>query len=330
MVAYTIRRFLLMILLMVLVSVVSFVIIQLPPGDYLTTYMVRLQQSGQTADQAAVQNLRAQYGLDKPLSVQYLKWVWGMLHGNFGMSFERERPVWELIRERLPLTVALSVSSLIVTYIIAVPIGIYSATHQYSFGDYLATVIGFFGMATPNFLLALVIMYVSLKAFGFSAIGLFSPEYRLAPWSWAKLLDLLRHVPIPILIIGASSTAWLIRVMRATLLDELRKPYVTTARSKGLKENRVLFKYPVRIAINPIVSTIGWTLPSIVSGATIISIVMDIPETGPLFLQALKSQDMYLAGSFAMFLTLLTVIGTFISDLMLAALDPRIRFERES
>jgi peptide/nickel transport system permease protein len=253
-----------------------------------------------------------------------------MLNGNFGWSFERRKPVLELIAERLPLTIGMTMGSLLVTYALAVPIGIYSATHQYSAGDYIATILGFIGMAMPNFLLALILMYTFYKAFDFSITGLFSPEYRLASWSFAKFLDLMRHLPIPILIIGFSSTAWLIRVMRATLLDELRKPYVTTARSKGLTERRLLFKYPVRIAINPIVSTIGWTLPQLISGSTIISIVLDIPATGPLFFQALRSQDMYLAGSFAMLLAFMTIIGMFLSDILLAAMDPRIRFERQS
>ncbi len=328
MTSYIIRRLLFMVLVLFLMTIVSFVVIQLPPGDFLTSYIVRLQQNGQAADQAAVAALRAQYGLDRPLSVQYFKWMWGLLHGNLGMSFERNQPVADLIGERLPLTIEISLASLFLAYVIAIPIGIYSATHQYSVGDYAFTVFGFIGLATPSFLLALILMYVFYKNFGVTIGGLFSAEYKLAPWSLAKVADMMKHLPIAILIVAFGSTAYLIRVMRATLLDELGKPYVMTARAKGLAERKLLFKYPVRVAINPIISTVGWTLPDIVSGSTITAIVLDIPATGPLFLQALRSQDMFLAGSFTLFLTVMTVIGMFLSDLLLAYVDPRIRFEK--
>ncbi|MCD6083539.1 ABC transporter permease [Candidatus Aerophobetes bacterium] len=325
---YVIRRFLYMAILLLLISVVAFVIIQLPPGDYLSSYIVHLQASGQTVDEAQLAALKKQYGLDLPMYAQYFKWMWKMLHGDFGRSFEWNKPVSELIGERLVLTVVLSIFTLLFTYIVAIPIGIYSATHQYSVGDYAFTVIGFAGLATPNFLLALVLMFMFFKYFGLSIGGLFSPQYQLAPWSLAKFVDMLKHLPIPIIVIGTAGTAWLIRVMRGCLLDELRKQYVITARAKGVAERTLLFKYPVRVAINPIISTIGWTLPGIVSGETITAIVLCLPTTGPLLFRALLSQDMYLAGSIVMFLSFLTVIGTFISDLLLVWIDPRIRYEK--
>jgi len=317
-----------MAILLLLISVVAFIIIQLPPGDYLSTYIVNLQASGQTVSKAQLAALKKQYGLDLPMYAQYFKWMWKMLHGDFGRSFEWNKPVSELIGERLVLTVVLSLFTLIFTYIVAIPIGIYSATHQYSVGDYAFTVIGFAGLATPNFLLALVLMFMFFKYFGLSIGGLFSPQYQLASWSLAKFVDMLKHLPIPIIVIGTAGTAWLIRVMRGCLLDELRKQYVITARAKGVAERTLLFKYPVRVAINPIISTIGWTLPGIVSGETITAIVLCLPTTGPLLFRALLSQDMYLAGSTVMFLSFLTVIGTFISDLLLVWIDPRIRYEK--
>jgi len=327
MLKYTFRRLLYMIVLLVVLSIVSFIIIQLPPGDYLSSYIVQLQQSGQPADKALVDALRQRYGLDKPLYVQYLKWVGDMLRGDFGMSFERNKPVAELIKARLPITIVISLVTTIFAYLVAIPIGIFSAVRQYSAGDYLFTILGFIGLAVPNFLLALIIMFLLFKYVGTDIGGLFSPEYELAPWSWAKFVDMLKHLPPVIVVVGTASTAWLIRVMRGTLLDEMRKPYVIAARAKGVSELTLLLKYPVRVAINPIVSTIGWTLPQIVSGATITAIVLGLPTTGPMYLQALRTQDMFLAGSFTMFLTLLTIVGTFISDIMLAWLDPRIRFE---
>ena len=262
--------------------------------------------------------LKEQYGLDKPLPLRYLKWMRGMLRGDFGVSWTWGRPVSELVLERLPLTVLLSLSTLIFTYVVAIPIGIYSAVNKYSIGDYLFTGIGFLGLAIPNFLLALVLMYVFFTRFGISIGGLFSPAYENAPWSFAKFRDMLNHLWVPIIVIGTSGTAGLIRKVRALLLDELGKDYVRTARAKGLKERTVIVKHAVRIAINPILSTIGWHLPGIISGSTITSIVLNLPTTGPLLLRALQAQDMYLAGSFVFWLSMLTVIGTFLSDLLLA------------
>ena len=327
---YILRRFIYMGIILLVVSVVAFIIIQLPPGDYLTSYIITLRASGQTVDEAQIASLRKQYGLDLPMYGQYLFWMWKMLHGDLGRSFQWNRPVSDLIAERLPLTIIISLFTLIFTYAVAIPIGIYSATHQYSVGDYALTVIGFAGLATPNFLLALVLMFLFYKYFGLSVGGLFSVEYARAAWSMDKFLDMLKHLPIPIIVIGTAGTAGLIRVMRGCLLDELKKQYVITARAKGVAERTLLFKYPVRVAINPIVSTIGWTLPAIVSGETITAIVLGLPTTGPLLFRALMSQDMYLAGSTVMFLTFLTVIGTFISDLLLVWVDPRIRYERST
>jgi len=315
-----------MLIVLLAVSVVAFIIIQLPPGDYLTSMISRLRSMGVAFDQVQIRAFEKQYGLDLPIYVQYFKWMWNMLHGDFGKSLQWNAPVRELIGERLLLTVIISVLTLLFAYVVAIPIGIYSATHQYSLADYGFTVLGFIGLATPNFLLALILMYVFYKYFGISAGGLFSIEYQLAPWSMAKFLDLLKHLPIPIIVIGTAGTASIVRVMRGCLLDELRKQYVITARAKGVSEKVLLFKYPVRVAINPIVSTIGWTLPVIVSGETITAIVLNLPTTGPLLLQALLFEDMYLAGSIVMLLTFLIVIGTLLSDILLVWMDPRIRY----
>lgn len=328
MLLYAIRRFIYMIVILLAVSVVAFIIIQLPPGDYLTSYITRLQQQGQILDEAQVASLKKQYGLDLPIYLRYFKWIWKMLHGDMGMSFQWNRPVNKLLAERLPLTVMISLFTIIFTYGIAVPIGIYSATHQYSAVDYTFTVAGFAGLATPNFLFALILMFLFYQYFGLSIGGLFSPQYLDASWSISKFVDMLKHLPIPIIVIGTAGTAGLIRVMRGCLLDELRKQYVITARAKGVAEKVLLFKYPVRVAVNPIVSTIGWMLPAIVSGGVITGIVLDLPTVGPLLYAALMFQDMYLAGSSTMFLTFLTVIGTFISDILLIWVDPRIRYEK--
>jgi peptide/nickel transport system permease protein len=325
---YILRRIAYMVLILVAVSIVSFIIIQLPPGAYLTTYILTLKEAGHEVDEAQIAALEKRYGLDKPPVMQYLWWVWNMLHGDFGRSFEWNLPVLELVMERLPLTVILSLSTLLFTYAVAIPIGIYSATHQYSIGDFMATIFGFIGLAVPNFLFALILMWVLYSAFGLSIGGLFSQEYLQAEWSWPKFVDLLKHLPVPLLVIGMAGTAGLIRVMRGSLLDELRKQYVVTARAKGVSEGRLLFKYPVRIALNPLISSVGWALPAIVSGSTIASIVLNLPTTGPLLFRALVSQDMYLAGSSVMFLTFLTVIGILISDILLAVLDPRIRYTK--
>ena len=325
MASYVLRRLLYMVLVVVLLSVVSFVVIQLPPGDFLTERMAAMLAAGTEMAESEAAALRAQYGLDLPMHRQYLKWVGGFLGGHFGMSFQWNTPVGELIGDRLLLTVLLSATTLLFTYALAIPIGIYSATHQYSPVDYTVTGVGFIGLATPNFLFALILMFLFFKYFGFSVGGLFSPEYLNQPWSAAKFVDLLAHLPIPVIVIGTAGTAGLIRVMRGSLLDELKKQYVVTARSKGAAERQLLFRYPVRVAINPIISTVGWLLPEIVSGATIVSLVLSLPTTGPLLFQALLSQDMFLSATILMLLSVLTVIGTFISDILLGLLDPRIR-----
>jgi len=325
---YIIRRFVYMFIILWVLSVVSFTIIQLPPGDFLSSYVIRLARSGQAVDRAQLASLRKRYGLDLPIYAQYFKWMWIMLHGDLGRSFQLNKPVSKLIAERLPFTMTLSLFTLGFVYAVAIPIGIYSATHQYSVGDYASTTIGFVGLATPNFLLALILMFLFFKYFGLSVGGLFSPEYIWAPWSIGKFIDMLKHLPIPIIVIGTAGTAGLIRVMRGCLLDELRKQYVITARAKGVGERALLFKYPVRMAINPIISTIGWTLPAIVSGETITAIVLSLPTTGPLLFGALMAQDMFLATSIFMILGFLTVIGTFLSDILLVWIDPRIRYEK--
>ena len=322
---YLIQRLLLMIPTLLLISLVTFVIIQLPPGNYLETLISELRASGESADLAKVEFLRKQYGLDQPLWKQYVTWLTGLVQGDLGYSFEYDRPVSQIIGERIVLTMVVAFGAILFTWIVAFPIGVYSATHQYSWADHGLTLLGFLGLATPNFLLALVLMFVSFAYFGVSVGGLFSPDMQAAPWSWAKVGDLLEHLWIPVLVIGASGTAGMIRRLRANLLDELRKQYVVTARAKGLRPGRALVKYPLRIAVNPFISDIGSLLPQLISGAIIVSIVLSLPTTGPILLRALRAQDMYLAGSFLMILAVLTVIGVFLSDLALAALDPRIR-----
>jgi len=324
---YISRRIFYMIPTVIAVSLVSFAIIQLPPGDYLTTVLAQLSAQGDLVEADVIAALGARYGLGQPLYVQYYKWISGIvLRGDFGFSFEWDLPVKALLWERLSLTLMLSLSTLLFTWVVAFPIGIYSAVRQYSIGDYIATTIGFIGLAIPNFLLALVLMYFSFKYLNQSVGGLFSQQYIDAPWNWAKFVDLMSHLWIPVVILGTGGTAGLIRIMRANLLDELRKPYVKTARAKGLSETALLLKYPVRIALNPFVSTIGWTLPALFSGSAIVSVVLSLPTTGPLLLRALIAQDMYLAGSFILMLGVMTIIGTLISDILLAWLDPRIRY----
>ncbi len=329
MVSYVIRRALYMVVVLVVVSVVAFLIIQLPPGDYLTVYAANQEALGRDVDQAELAAMGKLYGLDKPVHVQYFVWVWGFLRGNLGWSFNLKEKVGTLIADRLPFTVMLSLASLVFAYVIAIPIGIYSATHQYSAGDFAATFMGFVGLATPNFLLALIFMLLFNRWFGLNVGGLFSPEYIDAAWSWAKFIDLLKHLPIPVLVIGTAGTGYLVRVMRGSLLDELARQYVITARAKGVAERTLLYKYPVRLSVNPIVSTVGWALAGIVSGETITAIVLGLETTGPLLFRALLAQDMYLAGSITMLLTFLVVIGTFISDLLLVLIDPRIRYEAQ-
>lgn len=324
--AYIARRFLYMILLLAMASVVSFAVITLPPGDYMTSYIMRLKAQGQDVGLDEELALRRQYGLDQPYYVQYYRWVTRFVRGDMGRSFEFNRPVRQVIGARLPMTMVVATMSLIVTYVVAIPIGIYSAVKQYSIGDYVFTVIGFAGVSIPNFLLALVLMVFAYRTFGVSIGGLFSLEYVDAPWNLAKVIDLLKHLPVPLLVIGLSGTAWLVRVMRATLLDELNKPYVQTARAKGVKESRLLVKYPIRVALNPIASTVGWALPGIFSGQTIVAIVLDLPTIGPVLFRALMTEDMFLAASTIMITTGLTLIGTLISDILLAWLDPRIQY----
>ena len=328
MLQYIFRRILMMVPTLFVISIIAFAIIQLPPGDYLTTYVANLQATGETVDQTTLDQLKVRYGLGLPFHEQYFRWIANiLLHGDFGQSFTWNRPVNQLIWERLGFTMLITLLTVVFIWIVALPIGIYSAVKQYSIGDYVATFFGFLGLATPNFLLALILMYVSFKYFGQSVGGLFSPEFADAPWSLAKVWDLLSHMWIPIIILGTAGTAGLIRIMRANLLDELHKPYVVTARAKGMPERRLIWRYPVRVALNPFISTIGWTLPALVSGSIIVSVVLNLPTTGPLLLQALMQQDMYLAGSFILIVSCLTVIGTLISDILLAWLDPRIRYQ---
>ncbi len=326
---FILRRLLYMIPTFLVTSIVAFAVIQLPPGDFASTYVAAQAAQGDSSSaQEVLAQLRAAYGLDQPVYVQYGKWMWGILtRGDFGIAFEWHQPVSSLIWERVWLTLALTLASVLITWIIALPTGIYSAVKQYSLGDYALTLLGFLGISIPGFLIALVIMYILFKYFGTTLGGLFSSEFENAPWSLAKIVDLIRHIWLPVFILAIGGTAELIRIMRANLLDELRKPYVVTARSKGLPEWKVLLKYPVRMALNPFVSTIGWTLPHLVSGSIIISVVMSLPTTGPMLLRSLQSQDMYLAGSIILILSILTILGTLLSDILLAYLDPRIRYQ---
>ena len=325
MILAVLRRLRLMVVTLAAISVLSFLIIQAPPGNYLDTYITQLRMQGDAIDDARIEALEARYGLERPMHVQYLKWIWGVLRGDLGRSMAHNMEVNELIAQRLPASLAISTISLILVYLLGLPIGIYSATRQYSPGDYLFTFIGFMGLAIPNFLFALILLWLTFAATGNAAIGLFSAEYANAPWSFAKLIDLLKHLWMPALIVGTAGTAGLIRVVRASLLDELHKLYVTVARAKGVAERKLLFRYPVRIALNPVISTIGWTLPALVSGELLVSLVMGLPTVAPLFVQALINQDMFLAGSVVMVLSSLTVLGTLISDILLVAIDPRIR-----
>jgi len=327
MLKFVLRRLLYMIPTLIGMSMISFFIIQLPPGDFLTSLISAVAESGQGLDPATIAKLTATYGLDQPFVVQYWKWISGILfRGDFGWSFDWGQPVSKLIWERLGITLLVSLLSLILIWAIALPIGIYSAVRRYSIGDHLFTLLGFIGLAIPTFIMALVLMYVSYRFLGQNVGGLFSEEYQGAPWSWGKVWDLCLHLWIPIVVIATNSTAALIRVMRANLSDELNKPYVVTARAKGLSEFTLIMRYPVRIALNPFISTIGWVLPALISGVTITAIVLNLPMAGPLLLRALVSQDMYLAGAFILLMSVLTLVGMLISDILLAVLDPRIRF----
>jgi peptide/nickel transport system permease protein len=327
MLTYIARRIVLAIFTVWAVSVLAFVIIQLPPGDYITSYIAQMAATGSIVSEQEAENLRLQYGLDQPIYVQYYKWMVMIVQGNFGMSMEWRRPVAEVIGDRLWLTVIVSFAALLLTWVLALPIGMYSAVHQYSLADYAFTFIGFIGLAVPNFLLALVILYLGFVCFDANIGGLFSVQYQDAPWSMAKFWDMVKHLPVPALILGLAGTAQQIRIMRANLLDELRKPYVVTARAKGLSEAKVIVKYPVRVALNPFASTIGYLFPYIVSGSIIVSLVLSLPTVGPLLLKALIAQDMFLAGTIVLMLGIMTVIGTLISDIVLVWIDPRIRLE---
>ena len=322
---FILRRLLGMIPFIILVSITVFTLIKLTPGDFVSNYAAALAAAGETVDDAMLDAMRARYGLDQSWPVQYWDWISGVLVGDFGYSFQWQQPVSSLIGERMALTLILSVSTLLFTWSVALPIGVYSAVRRYSIGDYFFTFVGFVGLAVPGFLLALVLMYVGVSVFHTDVGGLFSSAYADAPWSWGRVGDLASHLWIPVVILGTSGAASLIRIMRANLLDQLNQPYVDTARAKGLSEFTLLLRYPIRIALNPFVSTLGWVLPNLVSGAVIISVVLNLPTAGPLLLQALLGQDQYLAGAFLLLLCSLTVVGTLVSDILLALLDPRIR-----
>ena len=327
MLRYIVQRLLLLPVLIVIFSIIVFGLVQAPPGDFLTSYIATLASSGSSMDQAQVDALKMQFGVDQPFSVQYRRWMEGLLHGDLGRSLEYQRPNADLLGERLLLTVLLALFAFIITWAIAIPAGIYSATHPNTFFDYVLTVFNYVGVAIPNFLLALVLMWFAFDTLGVSITGLFSPQFVQAPWSWARFVDLLKHIWVAAIVLGVAGTARLTRIMRANLLDELNKQYVVTARAKGLSEWRLVMKYPVRLAFNPLISTIGWYLPQLFSGSLIVATVMNIPNIGPLLLRALQQQDMYLAGSILLIYCLLTVIGTLISDVLLALADPRIRME---
>jgi peptide/nickel transport system permease protein len=327
MLQYIIKRLLILPFLLFIFSIIAFILIQAPPGDFLTSYMAELAASGSSIERAQIDALRALYGLDQPLYIQYFKWIGRLLTGDLGFSLDWQKPISELIGERLALTLALGVGTFIFTWLVAIPIGILSATRQYSFFDYFFTVFNYIGVATPTFMTALVLMWIAFKYYGLSVTGLFSPEYIDAVWSWDRTVDLLKHLWLPVVILGLDGTARLARVMRANLLDELKKPYMEMARAKGMSEWSLVMKYPVRLALNPLVSTIGWYLPLIFSGSVIVATVMNLPTIGPMLLRALISQDMYLAGTIILIYMILAIIGTLISDILLAWLDPRIRME---
>lgn len=318
-----------MIPVVLIISMIVFWIIQLPPGDYVSTYARQLAEEGEQLSAADREALRQRFGLDQPMYAQYFNWIWGIIsRGDFGYSFAYSRPVIDVVEQYMAMTIIVSVASFLFTYLVAIPIGVYSALKQYTLGDYVFTTIGFLGMATPNFLFAIILMYISFTWFGDPMLGLQSAEYRGEDWSVGRVVDLLKHLIIPVVVIGTASTCELIRVMRGQMLDELNKPNVMTARAKGVKESKIVRKYPLRAAVNPIVSTIGWSLTAIFTGSTITAIVLNLPTQGPVMLDAMLAQDMYLAGTWLLFMAVLTVIGTLISDILLGWLDPRIRAER--
>ncbi len=324
------RRIVTTLVTLFLISVVAFIIIQLPPGDYVDAWAGKKTQGGTIITQAELNNMRVRLGLDKPLYQQYFKWIGDLMKGNLGFSFEYHRPVAEVIGERLSMTLLIAFSTLAFTYILAIALGVYSAVKQYSIGDNIATVLGYIGLATPGFLFALILMYLGQKWFGMSVGGLFSFKFQGAPWSWAKFRDLLGHLWVPVVVLGMAGTAFQLRTMRATLLDELNKMYVTSARSGGIPEFNLLMRYPVRMALNPIVATLGWELSKIISGAPIIGLVLSLPTLGPLYITALLDQDIYLSGALILIYCILVIIGTFISDMLLMILDPRMRMKERS
>lgn len=324
---FIVRRILIAFFTLFVISIMSFVIIQLPPGDFLTSYIANLAAQGDSIDQEQIAILRESYGLDQPIYVQYARWIGDAVRGDFGRSLEWGVPVADIIWGRLGMSVLVGASSILFVWTIAIPIGVYSATHQYSLLDYVSTFFGFLGLAIPNFMLALILMWVAFSSFGMDVGGLFSPEYVDAPWSFAKFIDLLKHLWLPMIIVGTAGTAGLIRTMRANMLDEVNQPYVETARAKGLTERGLIWKYPVRVALNPFISTVGYALPSLIGAEIIVAVVLNLPTIGPILLRSLLSQDMFLAGAIVLLLSTLTVIGTLLSDILLAVLDPRIRLE---
>ncbi len=326
MLSFTINRTIQIVLNVFIISIIAFIVIQLPPGDFVDSYVTNFA-GGEAVSLETIEAMRRQYGLDRPVYEQYFRWIGSMLRGDFGMSLQYERRVSEMLAERLPMTLVITIPTTILVYLLAIPIGIFSALRQYSVWDYVFSFIGFAGLAIPNFLFAIILMYLGSKYFDANVGGLFSPQYELAPWSFGKVINLLSNLWIPVIVVGTAGTAGTIRVMRGMLLDELNQPYVETARAKGLSEMQLIFKYPVRVALSPVLSTLGFTLPALISGQAIVSIVLSLPTTGPLLLNALLSQDMLLAGTIVLLLSFLTVIGTFISDILLVWADPRIRFE---
>ena len=325
---YILRRFLVIVPLLIVISVISFIVVQLPPGSYVETYIQNLKNQGYQPDENEIERLESRYGLNQPAYIQYFTWMKNMIfEGDMGRSFVYKQPVSEIIAERAPMTIMISMMAMLLQWIVAVPIGIFSARYQYSIFDYIVTFFGFIGLALPNFLFALVLMYFVYIHTGWAVVGIFSPEFVDASWSFAKLLDMLKNLWIPLVVIATAGTAGLIRTLRGTLLDELKKQYVTTARAKGMKERKLILKYPVRVAVNPLISTIGWMLPAIVGGEVVVSQVLNLKTLGPVLLGSVQSEDMYLAGGIIMILSSLTVIGTLLSDILLAWVDPKVRYK---
>ena len=335
MIAFMVRRTLLAVFTLFAVSVFTYAIVQMPPGDYVDSYLFMIESYGERATRNVIAPdelgaaRRQRWGLDKPLPIQYLKWISNVVRGEFGMSMTHSMPIIDVLGERMLMTVILAVSTVMFTWVMAIPIGIYSAVRQRTVEDYTFTFLGFIGLSVPDFMLALVMMYFAFVWFDFDVGGLFSRQYQQAPWNLGKVWNLITHLWIPVIILGTSGTAGLIRIMRANLLDELRKPYVVTARAKGLPEVRVVLKYPVRVALNPLISTVGYILPFLISGSVIVSVVLSLPTVGPILLQSLLGEDIFLAGVIILFLGLMTILGTLISDLLLVLVDPRIRLEEK-